>query len=474
MLPIALQVLCQQIQGRLYLPRSSTLTPESLIQADWCLDSRQVRTGDIFVAYQGQHLDSHAYLGQAAQAGACLAVVEKYQAHIEIPQITVLKALSALAQIAQYQRQQLELTCIGITGNSGKTGVRQLMQAILQQAQHPACITQGNFNNEVGLPLTLLDGLQPETHTCLLEMGAAQAGDLSYLCQIAQPNIGLITNVTGAHIGRFGSLDQIAEAKAELIRALPQGGIAVLNMQDAFYPYWRTQVPDGVTCISFAQEMSADIYATSVQAGPQACYRFQLQLPHAPSLPIQLNLLGRHQVDNALAAASLAYLLRIPAPAIQAGLQEVQPSQGRLYPCTSKQGAYLIDDTYNASPGAVKAAIDILQDAKADKTCVLVLGDLAELGDYSAQLHAELGAYAAQAGVHHLYTLGQNTRYTHENFCQKLAPKRQSAYHADTQEELLNALQHFLAQHPHPQQVRVLVKGARSAAMEKLVQAFIQ
>ncbi len=450
-----------------------------LINGDACfqrlvIDSRQVQANDLFVAIKGERFDSHQFIPQVIASGAGALVVSQPQ-DSPLPQWLVPDTQIALGQIAQFNRQRFKGPTVAITGNSGKTTVKEMLGCILSLSGQPL-ITQGNFNNEIGVPLTLLR-LEQEHTSAIIELGANHLGEIAYTTELTQPDIGVVMNVTGAHLGEFGSIANIAQAKGELIQGLSKKGLAVINADDAFAGDWCKLAGDRSVVLygihsresSFSRKYPL-VYAEDLKIA-ETGYGFTLCLPGSKSelstavdadadadvraesrVKVQLNVPAKHNVSNALAAASAAYALGIQAEQIASGLALFSGVSGRLQVIKGLGGATVLNDSYNANPGSVRAAIDTLMDFNG-KT-YLVLGDIGELGDSSLSAHAELGRYAKQAGVDQLYTVGDFSEQAALSF-------GAGAIHWPDQQSLIDALKQQLQVN-----TTVLVKGSRSAAME--------
>ncbi|MGH8234709.1 MAG: UDP-N-acetylmuramoyl-tripeptide--D-alanyl-D-alanine ligase [Rhodanobacteraceae bacterium] len=416
-------------------------------------DSRTLGAGELFVALEGEHHDGHDHVAEAAECGAVGALVSRRVA-IDFPQVVVADTLHALGDLASAVRAQRNVTVLGITGSNGKTTVKSMAARIL--ARHE--ITHSNaasFNNEIGLPLTLL-GMPEDTRYVVLEMGAGKPGDIAYLAAIARPSIGLVNNIGPAHLERMHSLEGIAETKSAMYQALPPDGVAVVNADDAFSGYF-TGLAGTRRVLRFGFDAPADVRAVELRLHADAS-DFTLTTP-AGSASVRLPLPGRHNVANALAAAALAHAAGAGLDDIVAGLQGAEPVDGRLLRRESGHGWVLFDDSYNANPGSALAAVATL--ALQPGECWLVLGDMAELGSESAALHARIGQAARDQDIARLYAVG------------KLAAKAAEAFGDDgrvyaDQAALVVALRGDL----HAG-VSVLVKGSHSSHMENVVAALL-
>ena len=417
-------------------------------------DTRKLLQGSLFVALNGEQFDGHSYLQHAQQQGAVAALVESFNAGVSLPQIQVQNSQLALGTLAREWLARMPCKRIALTGSNGKTTVKNLTHAILSGVA-PTCATEGNFNNEIGLPLSALR-VRSSDEFAVLEMGAGAPGDIAYLAGIVMPQIALVNNASAAHVERLGTIDAIAHEKTAIYRALPADGVAVIPMDDAFSARY-IEAAKHVKVISFGLQDSADIRAEAIQAGEGT--HFELIGPFGRAA-VNLPLLGLHNVRNALAAAALSYAAGADLLAIVHGLQGANAAKGRLQRVQQQGGWFLIDDSYNANPGSVMAAIDTLSALPGQH--ILVLGDMAELGGESALLHRQVFDYAAARGTTKLLCLGS---------------KSAEAAHAsgfgqafDTLEDLLSALRACLAA-ANIETTHVLVKGSRSSKMERVVQA---
>lgn len=416
-------------------------------------DTRTLKTGELFVALVGEQHDGHDHVAEAAARGAAGALVAR-RIDCALPQIVVADTLHALGDLASAVRAQQDVTVIGITGSNGKTSVKTLTARIL--ARHAATHSNpGSFNNEIGLPLTVL-GMPDDTRYAVLEMGAGKPGDIAYLASIARPRVGLVNNVAPAHLERMHSLEGIAETKGAMYQALPADGVAVINADDTFAMYFAG-LAVARRKLTFGLDAEADVTATDIVLEPEGS-RFTLRTPVGVAA-VRLPLPGRHNVANAAAAASLALAVDVPLDVIVAGLAAAEAVGGRLLRHESPAGWTLFDDSYNANPGSTLAAVATL--ALQPGECWLVLGDMGELGPDAAALHARIGQAALAQGIARVYTVG------------KLAANAADAFGAQArgfsdQAALVAALRHDL----HAG-VSVLVKGSHASHMERVVAALL-
>lgn len=416
-------------------------------------DSRAIRPGQLFVALVGPRFDGHAFLAEVAGKGAVAALVERQVPDVALPQLLVADTRQALGRLGAFNRQAYQGPLAAVTGSSGKTTVKEMLASILR-TRGPVLATRGNLNNELGVPLTLLE-LAPEHAGAVIELGASRVGEIAYTVGLTRPQVAIITNAGTAHVGEFGGPERIVEAKGEILEGLPAEGVAVLNRDDSAFAVWQQRAA-GRRVLSFAlNDAAADFRARDIQHDARGCPSFVLLGP-AGETPVQLNLLGRHNVANALAAAAAAHALGVPLVGIREGLESLQPVKGRAVSRLAPNGVRVIDDSYNANPVSVCAAIDIL--AGFSGRTVLVLGDMGELGDWAEEGHRQVGAYAA-GKIDSLYAVGPLMAHAVAAF------GNQGRHFAD-QAGLLEALRC-----EQDSNTTILIKGSRSAAMDKIVSA---
>ncbi|PMB54341.1 UDP-N-acetylmuramoyl-tripeptide--D-alanyl-D-alanine ligase [Coxiella endosymbiont of Rhipicephalus microplus] len=421
------------------------------------IDTRTIQPESLFIALQGPHFDAHNFIDQAAERGAIGAIVSHWIETTSLPQICVNDTRAALIKLGSYQRNQMKkVIVIAITGSCGKTTTRTLVTSIFRQQGH-VLASERNFNNNIGLPFTLMQ-LRAEHDYAVVELGANHIGEIAQLTQIAKPNIAIITNAGPAHLEGFGSIDGVAKAKSEIYQRLPLNGIAIVNNDDYFKNLWREII--GVRrIITFACNNRADVAAKNISVNSKGQPRFRLILPNG-EVDVQLSLLGKHNVMNALSAAAVAYAQQLPIMAIKTGLEVALGVRGRLAALKGYRGATIIDDSYNANPLSVSAAIDFL--AAYSSHSILVLGDMRELGEIGDQLHRKIGVQAFQSGIHRLFCYGSLTLHTVEAF-------GKNAYHFNDQETLLKALKNHL-----DRDTVVLVKSSLYMNMGKIVEGLIK
>jgi len=416
-------------------------------------DSRQVAHGDLFVALRGEHHDGHAFVQQALDRGAVAAMVDDAQALAgrDVPLILVDDTLQALGRLGAAWRRRFTLPLIAVTGSNGKTTVKEMLAAILRAhvGDDAVLATSGNLNNAIGMPLMLLR-LRSHHRYAVIEMGMNHLGEIRYLTTLAAPTAALVNNAGTAHIGELGSREAIAQAKGEIYEGL-QGGVALINADDAYADYWRG-LNRGRPVVDFGMDAPAQVRGSAEGDGlavstPRESYRVRVPVP------------GMHNLRNALAACAAAFALDVPAPAVIRGLAAFEGAKGRLQSKAGKAGACVIDDTYNANPDSMRAAIAVL--AKAAAPRMLVMGDMGELGGDAARLHQELGEAARTAGIERLFTLGELSAHAAQAF-------GSGARAFQDVDALCGELIPLLGP-----ATTVLVKGSRFMRMERVVQRLL-
>lgn len=442
--------------SQLLEPLKATLQGDDVEFASLSTDSRKVSAGQLFVALRGEFFDGHAYLADVAKRGAIAAVVDTFQAEIKIPQLCVADTRLALGRIAFLNRQQFTGQTVAVTGSSGKTTVKEMLASICRSAlgEQAVLATRGNLNNDLGVPFTLLE-LNEQHRAAVVELGASRPGEIAYTSALVQPMVAVINNAGMAHAGEFGGPEHIILAKGEILDGLSAEHTAVLNLDDAAFAQWRER---NSVCqvLSFSRSNpQADIYASGIVSNAQGRKGFNLQ-GAAGECFIQLAVLGMHNVSNALAAAAAAYALGLPLMAIKSGLENMTAISGRSVVHECANHVQLIDDSYNANPASIRAAIDVLQNMPGQR--VLVLGDMGELGGWAEQEHAQIGAYA-NGKVDALFAVGPLMQHA-------VAQYSGISGHFFDQKGLIEAL---LAQVSGP--ATLLIKGSRGAAMENVVNA---
>ncbi|MDX1381165.1 MAG: UDP-N-acetylmuramoyl-tripeptide--D-alanyl-D-alanine ligase [Xanthomonadales bacterium] len=413
-----------------------------------CTDSRKVEPGMLFAALPGERVDGHDFISRAVEAGA-VAVLASREVSAGVPVLVVDDVLRALGQLAAGWRAECAPAVVGITGSNGKTTVKEMVASVLRR-RGQVLATQGNYNNELGVPLTLF-GLAPEHDFAVLEMGAAKAGDIAYLAGIAQPRVGVITNVGPAHLEGFGDQAGVARAKGEMYQALPADGTAVINADQPWAAGWQERCSAG-RVIRFALSADAQVRGAMLE------HKARIETPDG-RFEVALVLPGEHNLSNALAATAVALALDVPLDDIRAGLEDVRPVPGRLNLLAADGGWQVIDDTYNANPASLYAALQVL--TRQPGEAWLALGDMKELGPDARKLHAEMGDAARALGVRRLYATGEMSKHTVDAF-------GGGARHFEDREALVTALKDALRPG-----VTCLVKGSRSMGMEHVVRAIV-
>ena len=419
-------------------------------------DTRTLQPGDLFVALKGPNFNGNAFVATAAAKHAAAALVSE-AVSAALPVLQVADTRVALGKLGRHNRRLASARVIALTGSQGKTTVKEMTASILREAGS-VLSTQGNLNNDYGVPLTLLR-LDASHRFAVIEMGANAGGEIAYTTALAEPDIAHITCVAPTHVEGFGSLQGVARAKAEIWQGLGKGGTAVLNLDDAnVMAQYQPQAGVKTVTVSAAGKATADYRIAAMQDAGLAGTSFELQTPQG-NVAISLALPGLHNAANALAAAALALEAGATLQQVQQGLASTASVKGRLVVRRGRNGAVILDDTYNASPASFKAAIDVL--ATQPGIRIVVAGDMAELGTLEVEGHREVGAYARARGVEMFYATGALMR-------EALAAFGAAAVHADDCATLGALLQPLLGSN-----VSVLVKGSRSAGMERVVQLLV-
>lgn len=417
------------------------------------LDSRFVKPDALFVAISGEKFDGHTFIEQAKTRGAVAALVDQ-PISSTLPLVRVMDTRKAYGQLARAHRDKFSIPITALTGSCGKTTTKEMLHAILSECG-PVLVSSKNFNNDIGVPLTLLE-LTAQHRFAVIEMGANHLQEIAYLTHLTRPDIALITNIAPAHLEGFGSIEKVAQAKSEIFLGLPsQGGIAVINAADRFEKFWQARLAKH-RVIRFG--LGADFSARAIHLDSEGRAQFILVTPQG-EIPIHLALPGQHNLLNALAAVAVASQVGASLEQIKTGLEKMSGVPGRLMALKSKNGATIIDDTYNASPSSVKAALKLL--AHYPGRSIFVMGDMGELGDCANYYHRQVGQLAKELGIEHVYTCGELTALTSQAF----GPLGK---HYSNQEDLIQALKPLLREN-----VTVLIKGSRTAKMEKVVAALI-
>ncbi len=441
-------------------------------------DSRQVRAGDCFIALQGERHDAHAFLQEVMQQGAlCALISDLAQRPDGFPVIQVDNTLQAMQQLAKAwvqtcQQNQLKQT-VAVVGSNGKTTVKGMIAHIFATAVgEKSLATVGNLNNDIGLPLTLLRLNREHTHA-VLELGMNHPGETQQLADMAQANIALINNAQREHQEFMQTIDAVAKEHALILDALPNKGVAIFPADSEYSEMWAQRAA-GKTIMSFALHHDAIVRGDVISSDQRSqtldiTYRDTSQATQTHRVHLQV--LGEHNAKNALAATAAALAAGITWDAIQQGLETFTPVQGRMQVQQINPQTTLIDDTYNANPDSVKAAIDVL--AQLSMPAWLVLGDMGEVGDQGPAFHEEVGAYAAQEGVQKLFALGEQTKHSVMAF-KNSSTQNTSAEHYPEVDALCAALRQSLSQRAAHEKTTVLVKGSHFMKMERVVKALTE
>jgi UDP-N-acetylmuramoyl-tripeptide--D-alanyl-D-alanine ligase len=414
-------------------------------------DTRTIREGELFVALSGPNFDGNNFVSHASAKGAAAAVVTS-PSNVDLPQIEVEDTRIALGQLSAAWRNQQAITVVGVTGSNGKTTLKELVAACLATVA-PTLATEGNLNNDIGMPL-MMSRIDASHRYAVLEMGANHAGEIAYLTALASPDAVVITNAAAAHLEGFGSIEGVAHAKAEILQGEPRPGIAVLNSDDEYYSYWLSLV-EGVDVLSFGINDDADIRASQIETGKGQTH-FTMHLLDS-TIELTLPLAGVHNVRNACAAAAVASALDVPTDNIKAALESVNPVSGRLAPLQGLNGSTLYDDSYNANPLSVIAAAEFLASLGGESW--LVLGDMFELGDEAERIHYDVGEAIRESGITRLFTFGELSSNSSIAF-------GEGGTSYDSLDALIGDVSSGLND-----SVNVLVKGSRGMRMERVVDA---
>ncbi len=419
-------------------------------------DTRTLQPNDLFVALNGERFDGHAYLDLAREKGACAAIVSAPHPEVNLPQFVLGDTRQALITIATVWRQRFSIPVVAICGSNGKTTTKEMVARIFraQFGQGHTVATVGNLNNDLGVPLSVLR-LRPEHQAAVFELGMNHPGEIAVLTAIAQPTVALVNNAQREHQEFLHTVEAVAQENGEVIRGLADQGVAVFPNDEPYTALWQEYAGErSVVRFGFAE--GAEVSATTIHAGAEST-GFTLTI-HSEQAKVKLPAPGVHNLRNALAASACAWAIGIELPAIIEGLQSFKPVQGRMQPKTVVPGFQLIDDSYNANPDSVRAAIDVLAQLEGER--VLVLGDMSEVGVQSQAVHAEVGNYARDQGIGHLLVLGNDAKYAAQAYGEA----------AQVVESLESLVEELIALMP----AHVLIKGSRSARMDRVVTALEQ
>lgn len=414
-------------------------------------DTRKIQKNDLFVALFGENFDGNQFVENAKNSGAIAALVTK--ATDLLPSVLVTDSRRALGLLARENRRQFSGALVAVTGSSGKTSTKEMLASIFAQCGD-VFATQGNLNNEIGVPLSLLS-IQEQHRFAVIEMGAAKQGDISYLCEFAEPDIAVLTNAQPAHIAGFGSLESVAKTKGEIFRSLPQHGLAVINADDTYYELWQGYAKHVKQRLFSLVREDVDVFARDIDLSVPGKVQFEL-VSFKGSAKVCMPLSGKHMVANALAAAAASLSAGVSLSDVVAGLESMRSVSGRLLRRELAE-VTIIDDSYNANPGSVRAAIDVLSSCVARR--ILVMGHMGELGPEAGLRHREIAAYARENRIDALFVVGEFAPLMADEFGSQSFAFLNKA-------ELISALNTFVKAED-----TVLIKGSRSAAMEEVVDA---
>ena len=444
MIPVSLTTLADISGGALH--------GSDLVLSDVTTDTRNVTPGSLFVALVGERFDAHDFAADAIASGAQALLVSKHLP-FSVPQVVVADTRIAFGKLAAWVRQQSKARVVALTGSSGKTSVKEMAAAILRECGE-TLYTAGNLNNDFGVPMTLLR-LTKQHQYAVIELGANHQGEIAYTTELTRPESALVNNLAAAHLEGFGSLAGVAKAKGEIFNGLPANGTAILNADSNDWPHWQTNLHGKRVWRFSPQAADSDFTARDIRLGVDGTH-FILQTPRG-DIDVTLPLPGRHNIANALAAAALALSVDAPLSAIQRGLKNLQAVPGRLFPIRLGEHQLLLDDSYNANVGSMTAAAQVLGEMPGYR--VMVVGDMAELGEEAEQCHREVGLAAKAAGVDRVLSVG--------TLSANISDSSGVGEHFATKTALTERLRTLLSEH---RELTVLIKGSRSAAMEQVVQ----
>ncbi len=454
MIPCSLQKLAEIVNATLILPKvqagSTPLADRQIV--DVSIDSRKKNHDSLFVALKGERFDGHDFVRDAVAAGAVALLVNRHL-NTDVPELIVKDTCVALGQLAFWVRQQVSARTVALTGSSGKTSVKEMTAAILGQCGN-VLYTRGNFNNAIGVPLTLLR-LTPENDFAVIELGTSHMNEIAYTVDLTRPQTVLVNNLSAAHLQGLGSLEGVAKAKGEIFTGLTPEGIAVINADSHDLPRWQPTIGNRkIWRFSLQQAAGSDFFASDVVPGYKGTH-FMLHTPFGQA-PVSLPLPGLHNVANALAATALAMSVGATLAEVQQGLAALQALPGRLFPLQLAQGKLLLDDSYNANVGSMTAAARVLATMPGYR--VMAVGDMAELGDEAEDCHRQVGEAIRLAGIDKVLSVGL--------FSEQLSGASGYGEHFVDQAAMVARLSALLSEH---KTITILVKGSRSAAMENVV-----
>ena len=451
MISVSLSWVAEQVNGQLIAQQKQDVIIEGV-----STDTRSILPTDLFLALEGPNFDGHKFVQQAEEKGA-IALILSRKVETQLPYVLVEDTRQALGLLGAAVKAKVAPKTVGITGSSGKTTVKEMVAAILSR-RGKVLATKGNFNNDLGVPMTLLR-LEQQHEFAVIEMGANHLGEIAYTTNLVKPDVATIVNAAAAHLEGFGSLLGVARAKSEIFKGLSESkGLAVVNADSQFADYWLGKLKYNKVQ-TFSAEKPADVYAQDIILGLDGCAQFELVTPKG-RIAINLSLPGAHNVNNALVATALALHVGATLQDVREGLRVMPHVAGRLHVKQLTNQVKVLDDTYNANVGSVNAAIDLLSSFAGRK--ILVLGDMAELGEKARYYHEQVGEYAKQKGIDNLYTLGVLSQSASDVFTDK-------GRHFSCLEQMVEFInRQILSEKCY---VSILVKGSRSARMELVVKA---
>lgn len=417
-------------------------------------DTRTLFPGNLYIALRGERFDGHDFIEESIKKGA-KAILVDHPISFSIPHLIVKDTLLAFGKISEAWRDQFNIPFIGVTGSNGKTTLKNMIATILRAAcANPTEVlaTEGNLNNNIGVPI-MLSRLNAQHRFAVIEMGMNHFGEIAYLTQLVKPRVAVVNNAAKAHLEGLKDVAGVARAKGEIFLGLEKNGTAILNRDDAHFDYWRGLISQNNAILSFGFSTSADITAVLLENS-----HFIVKTPKG-EIEINLPLLGVHNIMNALAATAATIALDVDLSVIKKGLENVHPAPGRMQQYLLNTGTRVIDDTYNANPSSLHAAITTL--ANVSGTKILILGDMKELGEDAKQHHFDAGIHMQKAGIEYVFTFGELSALTSQAF-------GQNACHFTEREKLIAAIQSYLQN-----DVTILIKGSRSMQMEKIVAGIV-
>ncbi|AOW81753.1 UDP-N-acetylmuramoyl-tripeptide--D-alanyl-D-alanine ligase [Vibrio mimicus] len=418
-------------------------------------DSRNIPAEALFVALVGERFDAHNFASQAVTGGAVALLVQR-ELEADCSQLVVADTKQALGQLGAWVHAQCQTPTVAITGSCGKTTVKEMVASILSQ-KGQVLYTQGNFNNDIGVPLTLLRSTAEDGYA-VIELGANHIGEIAYTTALVKPDVALVNNVAAAHLEGFGSIDGVKRAKGEIYQGLREGAVAIVNLDSNGGEHWKVVLADKTVKTFSAADHNADFYPRDVRLNALGVASFTLVTPIG-EVDVELGIIGQHNVANALAAAALSLEMGASLAEIRHGLAHLSKVKGRVDLTQLREDIKLIDDSYNASVPAMKAAVDLLGSFSAVRW--LILGNMAELGDESLALHQQVGEHAAPFGFEFVLTYGKDAKVI-SDLCQ--------GHHFATHQDMMTFIEQHIEQQQGHAQV-LLVKGANSAGMSKIAAA---